>query len=534
MNLILQDKGIVGNSDAFEDEGGCRMGRIGLLPADARPVTRDLPAQVAAVAGWETALPPREWLGFLKTSGDVERLLDWMRETAHQVDGWVISCDMMGYGGLVPSRVSTLSEETVWRRLTRLKEIKMQDPEKPVYAFSSVMRISNSNINEEEKEYWADYGQKIWAYSFYSHRYEITGDLSDRMRAEAVRRQIPERILHDYLETRLRHFRMNRYLFEMAKQGWIDFLVFSQDDTSEYGLNVREQGQIREWIRTSGMERRVLVYPGADEVACTLTMRMIHRFEGRCPKFFSFYSGERGSLIRTMYEDRPLGETVQEQIVASGGIPVHHPEDAEVILAINTPGKKQGDRALGLYMDQVDTRDRDLPAFVKQIIQYLEKGKRVAVADVAYANGADPVLISWLEEAVDIPSLAGFAAWNTAGNTLGNVVAHAGAVLAPGFHRLRHETLLFLRLSDDYLYQTVVRPEVKAWEEKQRATPEDCQREVNRRMRPLMQELFSRHFAKREGRLRRLKVSSIQLPWRRLFEVCLDVEIETEKVNEKG
>ena len=42
-----------------------------------------------------------------------------------------------------------------------LKEI-LKEKHSQIYAFSSIMRISNNNINQEEKEYWNKYGKKIF------------------------------------------------------------------------------------------------------------------------------------------------------------------------------------------------------------------------------------------------------------------------------------------------------------------------------------------------------------------------------------
>lgn len=55
-------------------------------------------------------------------------------------------------------------------------------------------------------------------------------------------------------------------------------------------------------------------------------------------------------------------------------------------------------------------------------------GTPVAIADIAYPNGADPLVIEMLLES-DCPvrpaELAAYGAWNTAGNTLGTTVAQA-------------------------------------------------------------------------------------------------------------
>ena len=60
-----------------------------------------------------------------------------------------------------------------------------------IYAFSSIMRISNNNVNEEEKEYWSDYGTKIFEYSYNFHKEcidetdvpQVPGERSERPRA---------------------------------------------------------------------------------------------------------------------------------------------------------------------------------------------------------------------------------------------------------------------------------------------------------------------------------------------------------------
>ena len=55
--------------------------------------------------------------------------------------------------------------EEILSRIKRLEEIIARQSAK-IYAFSSIMRISNNNINEEEKEYWSQYGQRIFEYSY--------------------------------------------------------------------------------------------------------------------------------------------------------------------------------------------------------------------------------------------------------------------------------------------------------------------------------------------------------------------------------
>ena len=105
--------------------------------------------------------------------------------------------------------------------------------EAKIYAFSSIMRISNNNYNEEEKEYWKDYGKKIFDYSYSGGK-----NKSD----------IPEEILEDYLNTRKRNFEINKLYLEWQKEGLFDTLIFSKDDCAQYGLNVKEANNLQDLI----------------------------------------------------------------------------------------------------------------------------------------------------------------------------------------------------------------------------------------------------------------------------------------------
>ncbi len=97
-----------------------------------------------------------------------------------------------------------------------------------VYAVSSIMRISNNIVNEEEKEYWSEYGTKIFEYSYNFHKEGFET------------KDVPNEILSEYLATRQRNFAINKMYIDWLEQGLFDTLVFSKDDCAEFGLNVLE------------------------------------------------------------------------------------------------------------------------------------------------------------------------------------------------------------------------------------------------------------------------------------------------------
>ncbi|MGP4079242.1 DUF4127 family protein [Pseudalkalibacillus sp. R45] len=506
--------------------------KIALLPVDARPVTRELPVQLAAIGGWEVLVPERHELGFLKKPGNLDQLQNWLKETAHEVDGIVVSLDMLGYGGLVPSRISEAPVDEVRSRLQVLKELKAVNPELEIMGFSATMRLSNSYVNEEEKEYWNRYGKEIWQFSYHSHRHLKTKDPASKKLVEELRTKIPDTILKDYKKTRERNFSINRSLLKEVEGGLFDILVFPQDDTAEYGFNIQEQEWLSDEVNKRNLHEKVFIYPGADEVASTLVARMVYDFENvKKPIFHPFFSGQKGELSYAMYEDRPISESVKGQVYAFGSFTVESSPEADVLLAVNVPGKKQGDLALQMDLAEVDTTDRNLGEWLLKIKHYLEKGKDVAVADLAYANGADPAVIPRLIDSGIFSYLSGFAGWNTAGNSLGTVIAHSamvhlhklnGSLLETDFQK-RHLELLTLRLLDDYLYQSVVRQKVREQVDESKLGEDELLEVVRQEFMEAAGEMLKKlqlcnGYAPRIG--------NITLPWNRTFEIGLTIELE--------
>ena len=173
--------------------------KIALIPIDNRPVCYNLAQEIANIDnGLELFLPDRKLLGSLRSIADIEGILNWLTNLEN-VDAIIVSLDTIAYGGLISSRRSKDNLNEIKIRLEKFKD-KFKGK---VYAFSSIMRISNNNINEEEKKYWDNFGTKIFEYSYNFHKEGI--DKSD----------IPEKILTDYLATRQRNFQTNKIILFM-------------------------------------------------------------------------------------------------------------------------------------------------------------------------------------------------------------------------------------------------------------------------------------------------------------------------------
>ena len=380
--------------------------KICFVPIDNRPVCYSLAKDIAAIdEDIELLTPPREFLGDLTKSARVNEILDWL-ENIPACDAMVLSLDTIAYGGLIPSRRSPDSLEEIKARLNRLKPLLKN---KKVYAFSSIMRISNNNYNEEEKEYWKDWGKKIFEYSY-----------------SGVNDGIPQAILDDYLATRKRNFEINKTYLDWG----LDTLIFSKDDCALKGFNVDEA---RELERLGGKTKT-----GADEIPLTLLARAI---EKEIKVFVEFTEPEYKDCISN-YEDVSIEKSVQGHLELGGFTPVQTREDADIVLVVNNFVEKQGEHVMGW----------DTKPFRKT---FTPPDKPYAVADVRYANGADNDFVEQILP--DFPAY-GYAGWNTSANTLGSLLAGVKVKWnAKKYSDKAFRKLQMIRLLDDWAYQANVR-----------------------------------------------------------------------------
>lgn len=383
--------------------------KICFIPIDNRPVCYNLAKDIAAIdENIEFFIPPREFLGDLTRSAGVNEIIEWI-ENIPECDAMVISLDTIAYGGLIPSRRSTDSLEDIKSRLKRLKPLLKN---KKVYAFSSIMRISNNNYNEEEKEYWKDWGKKIFEYSY-----------------SGVNDGIPQAILDDYLATRKRNFEINKTYLNWG----LNTLIFSKDDCAPKGFNVDEA---RELERLGAKTKT-----GADEIPLTLLARAI---EKEIKVFVEFTEPDYKDCISN-YEDVSIEKSVQGQLELGGFTQVQTREEADVILIVNNFIEKQGEHVM-VWTTQPFRKTFTPP------------DKPYAIADVRYANGADNDFVEQLLPQIDLKNFYGYAGWNTSANTIGSLLAGVKVRWNTGkYNESAFKRLQIIRFLEDWAYQANVR-----------------------------------------------------------------------------
>ncbi len=442
--------------------------------------------------------------------------------------------------------------------------------------------MKNMNKNEipqfsslkEEKEYWATYGSAMFRLSYLEHKIALA-EANPIEVAESIKlgQHIPSEVYDDYRAGRRRNHAVNLAMLDWLAEGIFDYLLLPQDDTADYGWNIAEARTLQAAIRTRGLSERAITYPGADEIGCLLLASAVSHRAGFKLRVFPRYSSVSSPMVVTAYEDRPIHELLKAHLSPLGGTIATSPENADLVLFLNAPSHSQGEASLqwlawkGLetlltelpqelhpYLQQIDSdpvfqntrREMESPQrspeeFVRAMLSELTTGRPVALADVAFVNGADLILGNLLMQHPQSAQLCAYGGWNTAGNTLGTVLAHAVLRIlsqAAGYdleQTVAHLEFLFLRFLDDYYYQARERslsliedlpavglqPTQERLSSPQAETVEKWVRYRLERAAGELEQVFIN-----AGLAKRVSVDNIYLPWKRLFEIGFDVHVK--------
>lgn len=474
------------------------------LPLDGRPCNARFPAEIAALAGHRLKVPPVELLGNAQQPARRDRLQAWLQSQAEQVEGLLLSLDTWIYGNLVASRKNREALESLQARIGLLERFRAQGL--ALHGFATLLRLSNSNDATEERPYWAQYGQQIYRYSWLE---DALGeqDLPDwRAEAAALAASLPADVLADYRQLRARNHALLESLVQASETGLLDTLLIGCDDGGSHGWNVRERVQLRERIAKA---TNVLLYPGADELACALVARVL---EPRRPKLSVSwtYPEARGQITR--YEGLPLEQTLQHQARAVGVELVEDPQTADGRLWIHNPPAEQVDQ----YLDR-ETRLVHAAERLDDLSRALEAGPPLALADVCYANGGDAQLLEQLEARRQLFALTGYAGWNTTGNTLGMLLAWFKLQLLQGRDGEDQRRFLIERLADDGWYQGQLRQQL-CGHYSEPVTINSCIQAI-----AFFNSKFYDWLEWMPQAPPTLQVRHLSFPWRRFFEIDLQV-----------
>ena len=467
------------------------MKKIALIPIDNRPICYTLIEQISAVnEDIKLYLPERKFLGGLYDMANVSAILDWLKSLP-KVDYIIMSLDTVAYGGLVASRRIPDSYDTIKSRLEAFKEA-IKPLGAKVFAFSSIMRISNNNINEEEKEYWNPWGKRIFEYSYHQHKSRALRQMN------CVINTVPADILEDYINTRKRNFEINRLYLDWLSEGVLDTLVYSKDDTGEYGLNVEEAQKLE--AEASSKKLNAIIKTGADEIPLTLLARAIAENETVAIKPYFVFENSKGLISK--YEDISAENCVTSQL-SLAGVRIDASQNPEITMVVNNFASEQGDLVLGDVINSL-SRDFEFPK-----TPYF-------IADINNANGSDSELVrKFTDKKFKKGTVLGYSAYNTSANTIGSslcIALNAALALKHGtFNETAFKKLLAIRLLDDWAYQANIRKAVRAGA-------------------PNFKEALDEHIVDFDGYEKKISEfldfkfeCKYSLPWNRSFEIEIDL-----------
>nr|WP_154982688.1 DUF4127 family protein [Paenibacillus xylanexedens] len=406
--------------------------------------------------------------------GNPSNIYDFIVKHAAKADGFIISTDMLAYGGLIGSRqlrengggMYPSYDEHTTHLLDVIRIIKTKYPRKPLFVMDTIMRLATTSFADglaldaynESRSLMQQPRQTFTEFEDIIQGYNVSPDGVEY--GETTYFDKPK-----YYNTRQHKFKTNRYILDqLARTGYIDFLAVGVDDANTQGVQINEikyvEARINEWLGgTDGQNPdRAIILPDADGLGHALVARMANQLfrGGAKTKYGVKYYGPHGSTIINTYEYMDVHQNVVHHVDIVGGVMIEDGADSAVdmeIIAITALDQVQE------AVERLATNgEQGLPSILIDFV-----GKGPANVDVAEALLNSPYT----------GRVLGYSAWNTPGNKIGLAVGMAQSRFAlitteKHKHKLRdamnaHGSLLFKRFLKDYSYKAVAIADVRTY-----------------------------------------------------------------------
>lgn len=492
------------------------LATIAFVPIDDRPVTSQLPVMLGRIAGVAVEAPPRALQGHFLQPGHSDQLIAWLNHEAAQpqTNAFVISTDMLAYGGLTASRVPGASYADAEFRLRELTHLRRTRPQAWIGAFGTIMRLAPTGI-PAGTPFFAPY--PIWQYlQDYANLHDPPLP-SETARAAHLRELIGDQTLNAYMATRGRNLAVDRLLLKLTANGTIDRLVLGQDDAGPVGLHVRDVALLQQDRASLNLGDRASIEPGADELSSALVAHAIALAAHWTPRISVAYSTPSGASYQDPIEYAPISTAINALIRVTGG--VRDDDRPEIVLFVRVPGS---------------TPEQD-GALMTAMTNAIGQGQSVALADLSYLKSyreqaafASLVLSSNIAQRLDA-----YSSWNTNANTVGTALGEAIAAGAGrrmhSYDDLAHRTFTFTMFLDDYAFHDFVRPDLNATLEAQGIVdhsllPPEVATAMSERDRALLWQYAVKILAQLDPGYH-IAAMSLGLPWSRTFETSIDAAL---------
>lgn len=406
------------------------------LPLDSRPIQTQQFQSFSTAWGVELNLPPLGLLGGLEEPANDRLLAKWLFEVAPAADAFLVSVDLLAYGGLIFARLDRATFAGAISRLQILKELRHRYG-RPLYAFSLGLRDTISVRQQQDLSIWRALLELEHPPSIFDPFEQWEG----LCRGPKVATPVALEPLEAFYKVRRRNFHLQEVLLEWLEEGVFDEILFLQEDAVPAGFHAEENARLKALVYDRTLFDRCSFQLGGDEAPYLLLCRLLDQ----SPLSVRVeWSEPQAAASISRFEDQPAGEVLKQKL---DFLKMEVAPESEVMIYVHAR-VCQGDRMEGA---EAPIPPAALP---------MEATGAACLLDIAYCNGADPGFAqSWL---AGLPSgaLRAYAAFNTTANTFG---------IGLGFLRLlraKGETedvrrFFLLRLLDDYVYQALVRPLVQ-------------------------------------------------------------------------
>jgi hypothetical protein len=412
---------------------------------------------VGAIAGVRVETPPRPLLGRYLEYGDPDAIARWLRnESPRDTSAFIVSTDMIDFGGLIGSRAPGTPAYVAQTRLRDLAAFRAQRPAASFSLFGTVMRLAPTGVPAlgAASTFFAAGEPVDWLTQY--------ANLPDPPQTDAQKTNAAKLAgllgptLDAYIATRARDRAVDLYAMQLTAEGKFDRIVIGQDDAGPVGLHLRDIAALRSFATRYIAPERAAVEPGADELGMILTGAEIAREAHVVPRIRVRYSRAGGGTVQDPLEFAPIDTTIADIIRACGAA---RATDADVTADID------------LFVRVANTSVADENTFVDAIVAEAgdgARGPRPAVADLTFLGNDNMPEQRALVEAMIARGIAGkidaFASWNTTANTIGTAVPTAIATLVGrathGFDPVMHAQFMLDRYADDYAFHDFVRPAI--------------------------------------------------------------------------
>jgi hypothetical protein len=497
------------------------------IPHDDRPVSCAQTADtVNKLDGYNVIVPPQELLGGRDRTGNPDGLWAWLEENSRSADAVVLSSDALLYGSLVNSRKHDIDSAVILERAERFKKFRAENPNMKVYVFGSVMRTPRM-AGSEEPAYYAKYGADIFRLTaLYDKR--DTEKLSRREKKELaeLEEKIPSDALKDWLGRREGNFAANEFLISEARDNSFNYLLIGRDDNAPYSQTHKESRLLK--IEAADLAKsKFQIVAGIDEIGLILLTRAVNDLSWQVPLVNVVYADGTGRDTVPTYSDERIEDSVRQHLTAAGGIVVPTAKNADLVLVVNT--RYDGKTSEANWPDNNLPLTENAAKVAAAAEKYLSDGKKVAIADITFGNGADNAFMQKLAADNVLPRLTSYAGWNTATNSTGFALGQG--ILALSMSEKNKNDLLRVRYLDDWAYQANVRQSAAALlngrTDGSYMQLDGAKDDITAAADKAMNE-----FAKENLSSMEISAVSIDFPWNRMFEANVSIAT-TEKEKEK-